>query len=158
VVGLLWLVVPPLVEQLAAFADRLPSYVHRVHQLRARYDVVRKHYPELHTFDSEIGSLADKLTSNVGGRLVDLPATSASLLVDLTTIYVLATLMVIRREKMLEGLLVLVTPAHRDRTRHVMEKIWQRLGGYLRAKLIVMLAVGALTYVALTLLGVPFAV
>src|SRR5215470_11693673 len=37
VVGLLWLVVPPLVEQLAAFADRLPSYVHRVHQLRARY-------------------------------------------------------------------------------------------------------------------------
>src|SRR5262249_44476309 len=102
--------------------------------------------------------LADKLVGGVGNRLVDLPATSASLLVDLTTIYVLATLMVMRREKMLESILTLVAPAKRERTRAVMEKIWWRLGGYLRAKLIVMLCVGALMYIALTFLGVPFAV
>ena len=39
-----------------------------------------------------------------------------------------------------------------------MDKIWIRLGGYLRAKLVVMVCVGVLMYVALRLLGVPFAV
>ena len=129
VAGILWVVVPPLVEQLAAFSDRLPSYVGRVHQLRDRYDVVRRHYPELRTFDSQISGLAERLVGGVGKRLVDLPATSASLLVDLTTIYVLATLMVMRRERMLRSLLVMVAPAHRDRTQAVLEKIWWRLGG-----------------------------
>jgi predicted PurR-regulated permease PerM len=158
VIGTLWVVVPPLVEQVAAFSDRLPSYVDRIHQLRDRYDVVRKHYPELRTFDNQLSNMAGGLVGNVGNRLVDLPATSASVLVDLTTIYVLATLMVMRRERMLQGLLMLVAPAKRDRTQAVMEKIWWRLGAYLRAKLIVMLVVGALMYLALTVLHVPFAV
>ncbi len=39
-----------------------------------------------------------------------------------------------------------------------MDKIWIRLGGYLRAKLVVMVCVGVLMYAALRLLGVPFAV
>jgi predicted PurR-regulated permease PerM len=154
----LWFVVPPLVGQLASFAERLPSYVTRVHQLRGRYDAVRQHYPELRTFDTQISDLEGRLVGNLGGRLVDLPTTSASLVFDLVTIYVLATLMVMRRERILEAFLVLVAPDKRTQTRGVIEKIWWRLGGYLRAKAIVMLVVGALMYVALLVLGVPFAV
>jgi predicted PurR-regulated permease PerM len=156
--ALLWFVVPPLVGQLATFADRLPSYVDRVHQLRGRYDVVRRHYPELTSFDNQISEIAGRLASRVGSRLVDLPTTSASIVFDLVTIYVLATLIVTRREHLLEGLLVLVSPSKRPRTRAVMEKVWWRLGGYLRAKVIVMLIVGALMYVTLVVLRVPFAV
>src|SRR6185437_14062491 len=40
----------------------------------------------------------------------------------------------------------------------VVDKIWIRLGGYLRAKLAVMVCVGVMMYAALRLLGVPFAV
>src|SRR6185503_11162978 len=155
---LLWFVVPPLVGQLATFADRLPSYVDRVHQLRGRYDVVRRDYPELASFDNQISEIAGRLATHVGSRLVDLPTKSASIVFDLVTIYVLATLMVTRRERLLEGLLVLVSPSKRARTRAVMEKVWWRLGAYLRAKVIVMLIVGALMYVTLVVLGVPFAV
>ena len=39
----------------------------------------------------------------------------------------------------------------------LLEKMWTRVGAYLRAKLIVMAIVGALTYVALLVIGVPFA-
>ena len=67
----------------------------------------------------------------------------------------IATLLVLRRERLLDGFLVLVAPAHRDRTKDVMEKIWVRLGGYLRAKVVVMVCVGLLMYVALRVLGVP---
>ena len=156
--ALLWFVVPPLVGQLATFADRLPSYVDRVHQLRGRYDGVRRHYPELASFDNQISEIAGRLASRIGGRLVDLPTTSASIVFDLVTIYVLATLIVTRREHLLEGLLVLVSPSNRPRTRAVMVKVWWRLGAYLRAKVIVMLIVGVLMYIALVALGVPFAV
>jgi predicted PurR-regulated permease PerM len=150
--------VPPLVGQLATFADRLPSYVDRVHQLRGRYDGVRRHYPELASFDNQISEIAGRLASRIGSRLVDLPTTSASIVFDLVTIYVLATLIVTRRERLLEGLLVLVSPSKRPRTRAVMVKVWWRLGAYLRAKVIVMLIVGVLMYIALVALGVPFAV
>jgi predicted PurR-regulated permease PerM len=156
--ALLWFVVPPLVGQLANFADRLPSYIDRVHQLRGRYDGVRKHYPELASFDNQISDIAGRLASRIGSRLVDLPTTSASIVFDLVTIYVLATLIVTRRERMLEGLLVLVSPSKRPQTRAIMEKVWLRLGAYLRAKVIVMLIVGVLMYVTLMVLGVPFAV
>jgi predicted PurR-regulated permease PerM len=155
---LLWFVVPPLVGQLATFADRLPSYVDRVHQLRGRYDVVRRHYPELASFDNQISEVAGRLASQIGGRLVDLPTKSASIVFDLVTIYVLATLMVTRREHLLEGLLALLSPSKRPRTRAVMVKVWWRLGAYLRAKVIVMLIVGVLMYITLVVLEVPFAV
>jgi predicted PurR-regulated permease PerM len=158
VAALLWFVVPPLVGQLATFADRLPSYVDRVHQLRGRYDGVRRHYPELASFDNQISEIAGRLASRIGSRLVDLPTTSASIVFDLVTIYVLATLIVTRREHLLEGLLVLVSPSKRPRTRAVMVKVWWRLGAYLRAKVIVMLIVGVLMYIALVALSVPFAV
>src|SRR5262249_49235203 len=109
-------------------------------------------------FDSEISALAGQVTSGVGGQLVNLPTTVAKLLFDLAMIYVLSTLLVMRRERLLDNLLLMVAPAQRPRTRDVMEKIWARLGGYLRAKLIMMVWVGGLMYVSLRLIGVPFAV
>jgi predicted PurR-regulated permease PerM len=47
-------------------------------------------------------------------------------------------------------------PKHRNETRRVLHLMWVRLGHYLRAKLIVMAIVGALMYVALLIIGVPF--
>jgi predicted PurR-regulated permease PerM len=158
VVGLFWLVVPPLVSQLALFAHDAPGYVTRFQRFRDEYASVRRQYPELGTFDGEVSALGGRLVSGVGGQLVNLPVAAGKLLFDLAMIYVLSTLLVLRRDHLLAGLLRLVSPGRRDRTREVMEQIWTRLGGYLRAKLIVMVAVGTMMYVALRLLGIPFAV
>ena len=119
---------------------------------------MKRQYPEAGNFDSEVSAIAGKLATGVGGQLVNLPLTAAQLLFNLSIIYVLSTMLVIRRERMLDNMLVLVAPARRDRTRLLMEKIWFRLGAYLRAKVVVMVTVGVLMYVALRILGVPFAV
>jgi predicted PurR-regulated permease PerM len=157
-VGLVWVVVPPLVTELALFSGQLPSYVTRFEHISHEYAAVRRHYPGGGTFDSEMASLAGRLVSDVGGQLVNLPLTAAKLLFDAAMVYILATLLVTRRERLLEGVLLLTRPERRDHTHDVIEKIWGRLGLYLRAKLVIMLAVGLLMYVALTVLGVPFAV
>jgi predicted PurR-regulated permease PerM len=157
-VGLVWIVVPPLVSQLGLFAEKAPSYVTRFHRLRQEYLSVKRQYPEAGSFDSQVSAVAGRLASGVGGRLVDLPLTAAQVLFNLMMVYVLATLLVLRRERLLDAALLLVAPNRRDRTRDVVEKIWDRLGGYLRAKVVVMVCVGALMYLSLRLLGVPFAV
>jgi predicted PurR-regulated permease PerM len=157
-IGLVWIVVPPLVSQLGQFADQAPSYVTRFQRVQHEYASVRSQYPAAGTLDTEVSALAGHLASGVGGRLINIPLGAAQVLVNMMLVYVLATLLVLRREQLLSSAMLLVAPTHRDRTREVFEKIWDRLGGYLRAKIIVMVWVGALMYVSLRLLGVPFAV
>ena len=77
---------------------------------------------------------------------------------ELLTVQALTTLLVLRRDRMLAALLALVSPARRDKTEQVLRKIGERIGAYVRAKVIVMVIVGGLMYVALVALRVPFAV
>jgi predicted PurR-regulated permease PerM len=156
--ALIWVVVPPLVDQLARFSRDAPGYVTRSQHVRDEYLAIKRQYPEVATFDAQVAALGGRVAGSVGEQLVNVPLTMAKLLFDLAMIYVIATLLVLRRERLLDGFLLLVAPPHRDRTRDVMEKIWVRLGGYLRAKVVVMVCVGLLMYVALRVLGVPFAV
>jgi predicted PurR-regulated permease PerM len=158
VVAVVWLVVPPLVSQLALFGDRLPSYVTRFQRISNEYAAVKRQYPGAQTFESQMESLGARLAGDVGGQLVNLPLTAAKLLFDLGMVYILATLLVMRRERLLENVLLLTSPSRREQTRTVLETIWTRLGGYLRAKLIIMFVVAVLMYISLRLLGVPFAV
>ncbi len=157
-IALVWIVVPPLVSQLHLFVQDAPSYVTRFHRIRNEYVSIKQQYPEAGTFDSQVSAVAARLASSVGGRLVDLPLSAAQMLFNLTMVYVLSTLLALRRERVLDAALLLVSPHRRDRAHDVMDKIWIRLGAYLRAKLVVMVCVGVLMYAALRLLGVPFAV
>ena len=96
-VGLLWIVVPPLVTQLALFAHEAPSYVTRFQHLRNEYLSVKRQYPEAGTFDSGVSTLGAKIAAGVGGQLVNLPLTAAQVFFDLGIIYVLSTLLVLRQ-------------------------------------------------------------
>jgi predicted PurR-regulated permease PerM len=157
-VGLAWIVVPPLASQLHLFAEQAPSYVTRFHHLRNEYAAIKRQYPETGTFDSQISDLAGRLASGMGGRLVNLPLSAAQALFNVMMIYVLSTLLALRRERLLDAATLMVAPDRRQRYRDVMEKIWTRLGAYLGAKVVIMICVGALMYVSLRVLGVPFAV
>jgi predicted PurR-regulated permease PerM len=157
-VAIAWFVVPPLVNQLASFAEHVPGYVDRFQRLRRDYARIRARYPALAPFDQEVAKLADRVGGPVGRRLIDLPQRTAQLLFELLTVQALTTLLVLRRNRMLAALLALVSPARRDKTEQVLMKIGERIGAYVRAKVIVMVIVGGLMYVALVALRVPFAV
>jgi predicted PurR-regulated permease PerM len=75
----------------------------------------------------------------------------------LLSIFVISTLLVSNRERILAAILELVHPGDRPKTRDVLVKMWTRIGYYLRAKVIVMTIVGGLTYGVLLVIGVPFA-
>jgi predicted PurR-regulated permease PerM len=153
-----YVVLPPLLDELAGFARRVPTYVDRFQGLRRDYTKLRASYPALGSFDSEVAKLADRVGSVVGRRLIDLPLGIASLLYQALTVLAFSTLLVMRRERIVQAMLPLIAPHRREHTVAIIDTIWERIGAYVRAKLIVMTIVGVLMYLCLLALSVPFAV
>ena len=157
VVGILWLVTPPLFDQLASLGDRAPEYAERYDRLRDAYEELRSNYSSLPPFDEQVQRLGNAILERAGERAVELPSTLFSLFLDALSVFVISILLVTNRERILGFAISMVHPDDRPLVRGLLEKMWSRLGAYLRAKIIVMAIVGALTYVALILIGVPFA-
>lgn len=151
-----WFTLPTLFRQVANLADAAPAYADRYHELRERYDELAEEY-NLASFDEQFAGFQSRVTGYVGDRLVDLPTRMFGLFLDMLAVFVMSLLILTSRERILGFILSLVHPDHRETTYTVIAKMWERVGFYLRAKAIVMLIVGFLTYISLLLIGVPYA-
>ncbi|MDI3339219.1 MAG: AI-2E family transporter [Sphaerobacter sp.] len=158
VVGIGWFVLPPLFAQVATLVDDLPRYVDRYQSLRVTYERLRQQYPELAPFEAQVTAAGARLLAGVGQRLTELPSDLFGVFLDLLSVFIISMLLVTTRERILAFILSLTHPAHRATTERVLRQMWERIGYYVRAKLIVMAIIGALTYVALRLIGLPYAV
>jgi len=157
VVGLLWFVTPPLFDQVASLGDRAPEYADRYDSLRDAYEEIRANYGNLPPFDTQVERIGSGILERAGDLAIGLPGALFGLFLDALSVFVISMLLVTNRERILGLTLSLVHPDDRKFVGGLLEKMWTRVGAYLRAKLIVMAIVGALTYVALLLIGVPFA-
>ena len=155
-----WFVIPPLVGQVTTLADESSDYADRYVELRGRYETFRADYPELGlgSFDEQFNGFRARFIDSVGDRLINLPSRTFALLLDVLAVFVISVLVLTTKERLLALMLSLVHPRHRETTERVLVKMWQRLGFYLRAKLIVMAIVAVITYGTLVLIGVPFPV
>ncbi len=157
-VGLGWLVVPPLLGQVADFADRAPEYADRYQGIREAYGNLRADFPALPPFDEQVSRLGSLILDRAGERAAALPGNLFGLFLDLLSVFVISLLLVTSRARIRGFVLSLVQPARRDEVGSLLDRIWSRIGVYLRAKAIVMAIVGILMYLALLAIGVPFAV
>ncbi len=110
------------------------------------------------TFEEHLARLGDAIFDRVGERAAALPGNVFSVFIDLLAVFFISLLLLTNRLRIRDFVLSLTHPEHRRRTGFVLDRTWLRIGGYLRAKVIVMAIVGALTYVSLIVIGVPFAV
>lgn len=157
-VGVGSIVVPPLLGQVAEFADRAPEYAERYEGARDAYEGLRDDYPALPPFDAQLSRLGNTILDRAGDRATALPGGLFSLFLDLLSVFVISLLLVTSRFRLRAFVLSLVQPHARRRVGLILDRIWVRIGVYLRAKVIVMTIVGAVTHGALVLIGVPFAV
>jgi predicted PurR-regulated permease PerM len=158
VIGIGWLVLPPLSEQVADFANKAPSYVDRYDSLREKYERLRSDYPALPKFDDQVKRIQSGIVGWAGSQATSLPARLFSTFLDLLSIFVISLMLVTNRERIRAFILSLIHPSRRGEVAELLDDIWSRIGTYLRAKIIVMAIVGAVTYGALLVIGVPFAV
>jgi predicted PurR-regulated permease PerM len=158
VVGVLALVVPPLFDQIASLGDRAPEYADRYDAVRDAYEDLRANYESLPPWNEQMERLGSGVLANASDAVRALPGALFGLLLDVLAVFFISILLVTSRERILAFTLSLVHPTDREFVGGLLEKMWTRIGAYLRAKVIVMAIVGVLTYLALLALGVPFAV
>ena len=149
---------PPLLGQVVEFADRAPEYADRYEGIREAYAELRADFPALPPFEEQLSRLGDAILDRAGERAVALPGDVFSIFVDLLAVFFVSLLLLTNRLRIRDFVLSLTHSDHRRRTGLVLDRSWLRIGGYLRAKVIVMAIVGALTYVSLIAIGVPFAI
>ena len=158
IVGIGWIVVPPLLGQVVEFADRAPEYAERYDGVREAYAELRADFPALPPFEDQLARLGDSILDRAGERAAALPADIFSAFLDLLAVFFISLLLLTNRLRIRDFILSLTHPDHRRRTGFILDRGWLRIGGYLRAKVIVMTIVGLLTYASLILIGVPFAI
>ena len=153
-----WFVLPPLFNQVAELAGQAPGYVDRYEGLRRAYENLRRDYPALPRFDAQIDRLGNGIVAWGTSQATALPSRLFATFLDLLSVFVISLMLVTNRERIRDFILSLVRPSKRASVGTLLDDMWTRIGAYLRAKVIVMVIVGATTYGALLVIGVPFAV
>jgi predicted PurR-regulated permease PerM len=156
VVLIIYLLIPPFVDQTNEFVDDVPAIVKDLERVYA--DVTGQSSGEVgdkvqHFFErytDEPDRLIGPLTSiglNVAGIL------GALVLILITSYY-----MAIRPEPLVNGLVRLAPPPRRAHVRHVLSRIRQSWIGWMEGVVIDMIVTGVMLYVALTIVGLDFAI
>lgn len=154
VVGLLWLVLPPLIREAPKLASDFPGYLNdlrnrspSLRQIEARLDLAQR-----------INDFAEQLPGRLGGQALTfgrrfLGALVYTLLIMVLTVYFMADLPRLRR-----ALVRLFPRRHRPGVDHVTNVIVDKVGAYMIGNLVISLFAGIATFIACIALHVPFAV
>lgn len=156
VVGVGLLVVPPVVNQVNAFSKELPTYISdaKKNTTIQKYD---KRYHITKRLQEQARKLPARLTAAVGA-LQSVTVGVFSALVQLVTVLTLTFFMLLQGGRLYEFALGLFRPANQPKVRELSGDVYRAVSGYVAGNLIISLIAGLVTFVTLTILGVPFAV
>jgi predicted PurR-regulated permease PerM len=154
-VGLAFAFGYPLVNGITHLADRLPSYVTSaengkgwIGKLVRRYHVqqwVANNSPKLVTFAQDLGKPA--LTIGKG---------ALSLLVELTTIFILVLLLLLEGPRLRRGFLGLMAPSQAKEVSQIASEVNRAVVGYMLGNFLTSVIAGLVVFVTLFTLNVPF--
>lgn len=152
-VGLL--VVPPIATGVRELAVDIPDQLNRlqrtgwIRDLNDRYDVVDSLKQSAKQLPTQLGSAAGTLQSITFGAF--------SAFVQLITVLTLVFLMLLDGPRLVAWALNQMEGERRRRARRIGEEIYRVISGYVLGNLLISVAAGSVTYLTLSLLGVPFA-
>jgi predicted PurR-regulated permease PerM len=153
---LIYLLIPPFVDQTNEFVDDVPAIVTDLEELYA--DITGQSAGEV---GDKVQNFVERYTEDPDrliGPLTSIGLNVAGILGALVLILITGYYMAIRPEPLVNGLVRLAPPARRDHLRHVLARIRQSWVGWLQGVVIDMLVTGVMLYIALTLVGLDFAI
>lgn len=156
--AVVWYVLLPVLGQASVIAQDLPQHLNDVEQVRRRVADLGRDYPILPDLEARLVAIAGRTGSALTAWLLGLPEAVAKALFTLISIFTISFLLLLTKERLLVLILSLTHPRHRAITQRVLAEMGERLGAYLRAKLIVIAIVGTLVWATLVVLGSPYAV
>jgi len=152
-----WYAVPTIIGQAGSIAEDLPDRVSLLEHYWQRMEDMRGQYPVMDQLQPRLADMLSSLGDKMTDVILSLPSAVALTIFAVTSILTFSFLFLMTWERIVTALLSMVHPRHRKQTRDVLSEIGVKLGAYLRAKVIVMVIVGAWMYVVLKWLGSPYA-
>jgi predicted PurR-regulated permease PerM len=145
----------PLVTSITHLADRLPSYVASAEHGKGWIGhLVQKYHVE-----TWVQRNAPKLVSyaqSLSGPVLSAGKGAVSLIIELTTIFVLVLLLLLEGPKMRRGLLGQLDPKRAQRVTRVAGEVNRAVTGYMLGNLLTSLIAGVVVFVTLFVVNVPF--
>jgi predicted PurR-regulated permease PerM len=153
---IIYLLIPPFVDQTDRFVEDVPSIVHDLERVYA--DVTGQNAGEV---GDKVQNFAERYTDQPDrliGPLTSIGLNVAGVLGALILILITSYYMAIRPEPLVEGLVRLAPPPRREHVREVLGRIRASWIGWMEGVAIDMLVTGVMLYVALTIVGLDFAI
>lgn len=154
---LLYAVVPPLVREGTALVTHLPQYIDQFEAWRTEAEA---NVPIL-SFLPHPGQLLDSVSQvlpSVATGALQFTLGFAGVLAGTLSVFVIAFYWLLERDHIQRRWLGLLPPPRRRRAERVWEEMEARVGGWLRGQLVLCGAVGLMSLIGLSLLGVRYAV
>jgi predicted PurR-regulated permease PerM len=152
----IYLLIPPFVDQTNEFVDDVPTIVKDLEKVYA--DVTGQSTGEV---GDKVQRFFERYTDHPDrliGPLTSIGLNVAGILGALVLILITAYYMSIRPEPLVHGLVRLAPPPRREHVRHVLSRIRASWIGWMEGVAIDILVTGVMIYVALTLVGLDFAI
>src|SRR5512132_206292 len=147
-------VIPPLVTQFRNLSDDLPGYFTRLQGRSSQFRELNDRYHVSDQLRGLVGTLPGRLGSGVLGFTSRVfGAVFNTLTVLVFTVYFIADIPRIRA-----GVVRLFPVDRRPRVRQVVDLVVDKVGGYMIGNIIISLIAGVASFIAFSLLGVPFPV
>lgn len=159
VVALGLLLIPPIVGEINDLADNAPRYAQDVREYVEKSERLRK-LEEDYDITQKLEEEAGKLPSKVGGAagtLSDVGIGIVNSLFALITILVLTAFLLGSGGKWVQDLVAAQPPERGRRMRKVLDDVADAVSGYVSGALLVSFINAVLSFIVLTILGVPFA-
>ena len=153
--GMLTLLIRPLAREGTEFAGKVPGLVQQAQAGRGPVGGIVKRYhldQYVQRNQARLRELLNRFTTPAIGVLRAIFTTALALL----TIVVLTFLMVLQGPRLLATWMTALPPPRRERVRRVAGDAAKAVTGYVTGNLLISAIAGALTYVVLLVLGVPF--
>jgi predicted PurR-regulated permease PerM len=150
------LLIPPFIDETNQFVDDVPAIVD---DLRDRAADLTGTEPE--DFGHRVQEFAERYTDDptrLIGPLTSIGLNVAGVLGALVLILLTAYYMAARPQPLLEGLVRLAPPSRRAQARRIMRRLREAWIGWMAGVAVDMLVTGILLYIALTIVGLDFAV
>jgi predicted PurR-regulated permease PerM len=158
--GVGYLMVPPVTEQGTELFYQLPRQLERWEgQLRDLADerpMVGNILGRLDEDETYVGTVVAEIGNFFRG-IVPYLFTGIRFLIHFGSVLVMGVYLALRPALYREGLIALAPPVHRELVRDILADLGATLRAWIVGQLFTMVALGVLTWIGLTLLGVPYA-
>ncbi|MGQ0813648.1 MAG: AI-2E family transporter [Gemmatimonadota bacterium] len=159
VTGIGLMIVPALVEQTQQLIRSLPATLAGVEakllELAGRSTVAREILGQLDPGESYTGTFLKEVTGSARG-MVPYVFSGAGFVIHFISVLVMGIYLALRPSVYREGFILLAPPVHRELVRDLLSDLSRTLRAWIVGQLLAMLVLGALTWIGLWALAVPY--